>query len=328
MDTQRLESGPIENGVLLKGGTQNILLRFRRGRRQFVLRRPPDNSYLAGGRTILREARILTALSDSGIPCPSLIAACTDTNVLGAPFYLMESIDGFCATQGLPALHRSSPAIRHAMGFSLVDALAALAQVDYRTIGLEDFGKPEGFVERQVQRWLGQLDGYSKFPAWTGRKDLFAIERIASWLETNRPTSGAGGILHGDFHMGNVLYSFHGPEVLAVVDWEISTLGDPLVDLGCLLATWADADGSHPGCISVTPWSGFPTEDELITRYAERSGRDVAAMNWYIVLACFKLAVIQEGTNARASAGQADPELAKWLHTCTIALLERAVSRL
>jgi aminoglycoside phosphotransferase (APT) family kinase protein len=328
MDGQGLEHGPIEGPVRLKGGTQNVLLAFRRGARRFVLRRPPDSSYADGGATMRREARVLQALAGSAVPHPALIAACSDDAVLGAAFYLMAPVEGFCATQGLPALHAGDPAVRHAMGLSLVDALAALANTDYRAAGLGDFGKPEGFLERQVGRWLKQLDAYAKFPAWTGRADLPGIERLAAWLEANRPTAGAPGILHGDFHMGNALYVFDSPNVAALVDWEISTIGDPLVDLGGLLAIWADPDGRHPGCITVTPWTGFPTEAELVARYAARTGRDVAAVDWYVVLACFKLAIIQEGTNARASAGLADPALAAWLHTCTIALLERALARL
>jgi aminoglycoside phosphotransferase (APT) family kinase protein len=240
----------------------------------------------------------------------------------------MEPIDGFCATSGLPPLHGSDAALRHSMGFSVIDSLATLHAVDYRSVGLHDFGKPDGFLARQVSRWLKQLDSYARYPAWNGRSDIPGIDEVAGWLSTHVPRIQDPTIIHGDFHLGNILFSRTGPDVRAIVDWELATIGDPLVDLGCLLATWADSNGRHPGCISVEPWSGFPEETELVGRYAQRTGRDVTEINWYVVLACFKLGILQEGTYARAAAGQVDRTVADWLHSTSIKLFERALDRI
>ncbi|MGE0830191.1 MAG: phosphotransferase family protein [Hyphomonadaceae bacterium] len=328
MDVQGLGSGPIENVVSLAGGTQNILLRFRRDGREFVLRRPPRKPLLDGNATMQREARVLAAIADSGTPHPRLIAHCADIDVLGAQFYLMQPIDGFNAARELPPLHANNADVQHAMGLSLIDALVALRSVDIVAAGLSDFGKPEGFLERQAPRWMKQLKGYESYEGWDGRKDFPAVDRIAAWLEDNRPRAFEPKIMHGDFHMGNVMFSNDGPAVAAIIDWELATIGDALVDLGCLIATWTDPDGQHSGCIPVKPWIGFPTEDELVARYCERTGCEPALVNWYVVLAGFKLGILQEGTNARAAVGQADPVLGEWMHATSVNLMDRAARRL
>ena len=267
MDGQGLKGGPIRNPVPLSGGTQNVLLRFARGDREFVLRRPPQNPYANGDETMRREARVLRALTGSAAPHPRLIADCADTAVLGAAFYLMEPVDGFCAPQGMPPLHAGDPAVRHAMGLSVIDGLSALHRIDYQAAGLGDLGRPDGFLERQAPRWMKQLDSYAAYDGWSGRAELPGVETLAAWLTAHIPKNYRPGIIHGDFQLNNVLFSRTGPEMTAIVDWELTTIGDPLIDLGFLLATWADPDGSHPGCVEVTPWEGFPTEPELIERY-------------------------------------------------------------
>lgn len=328
MDAQGLGAGPLENPTALTGGTQNLLLRFSRAGRSYVLRRAPRSPYLDGSETMRREARVLGALAGSATPHPRLIAACADETVLGQAFYLMEPIEGFCPTQGMPALHANDETVRHAMSLAVIDALAALQSVDPLVAGLQGFGKPEGFLERQAPRWLRQLASYEDYAGWTGRADLPGLDRIAGWLVDNVPAQTRVGVIHGDFHLGNLLFSPRGPQVAAIVDWELSTLGDPMVDLGCLLATWADPEGRHPGCISVTPWSGFATEAELVARYADLTGRDPASVNWFVVLACFKLGILQEGTYARAFAGQADMALGRWMHATSINLFNRALERI
>lgn len=329
MDARGLERGPITEVAQLTGGTQNVLVRFWRGDRGFVLRRPPPSPFGDGDRTMAREAQVLGALGASDVPHPRLIAFCPDRTVLGAAFYLMEPVDGFVASAGLPALHAGSSTVRHGMGLSAAEAAAALARIDVEAAGLGKLGKVDGFTERQAPRWLSQLDRYAAaYPGWTGRSELPGVEAIARWLAANLPRRPAAGLMHGDFHLGNILFRPDGPAVAAVVDWELTTLGDPLMDLGVLLCTWADPDGRHPGCITVEPWSGFATEAELIERYAAASGRDVSDVNWYVVLACFKLAILQEGTYARAAAGQADMATGRWLHGTSIKLLERALGRI
>jgi aminoglycoside phosphotransferase (APT) family kinase protein len=324
MDQQGLPRGPIEDPTLLGGGTQNILLRFTRGGRAFVLRRPPLHLRKNSDETMRREARVLAALADTDVPHPRLIAACPATDVLGASFYLMEPIAGFNPTTGLPEPHRSDPAIRRAMGFELVDAAVALGGVDYLAVGLDGFGKPEGYLERQVERWRSQLASYSELAGYPG-PEIPDVERVASWLDRNRPAPSPPGIIHGDYHLANVLFAPDGPRLAAIVDWELSTIGDPLLDLGWLLATWPDPAGSPMTAAGVTPWEGFPTAAELVERYGRGSSRDLSAIDWYAVLACYKLGIILEGTHARACAGKADHATGDMLHNATVALFERAL---
>ncbi len=326
MDDRGLGRGLIQDGEILAGGTQNILLRFTRDGRAYVLRRPPHNPYMNGSETIRREIRVLEALAATDVPHARLIAPCGDEEVLGAAFYLMEPVDGFSPVRGLPLLHQARPAIRHAMGLSLVDALVALHRVDPAQVGLSDFGKPRNHLARQIARLVKQLDSYASYDGWTGRAEISGVEKVAAWLETNMPAEAAPGIVHGDFHMGNAMFAKTGPEVRAIVDWELATTGDSACDLGCLLATWAEADGTHPGCIEVTPWDGFPMEEELVRHYCAGIGRDVDA-NWYAVFGCFRLAILLEGTYARAQAGKADMETGAWLHRTAINLLNRASRR-
>jgi len=326
MDTQRLGEGPITDAALLAGGTQNILLKFTRSGRAYVLRRPPPVLRANSNETMRREARMLAALKGTNVPHPGLIAACPDETVLGAAFYLMEPIDGYNATTGLPEPFASSPDLRHQMGLSLVDGIAALGAQDYIALGLEGLGKVDNYLERQVGRWKAQLESYSEIPEWDGRKDLPGINRIGDWLDTNRPRSFQPGILHGDYHLANVMFRFDAPRLAAIVDWELTTIGDPLLDLGWLLATWPDtSDRSSAGTVAVQPWEGFPSADELIAHYARQTTRDLSGLHWYSVLACYKLGIILEGTYARACAGKAPKATGDDLHRRTIWLLERAL---
>jgi aminoglycoside phosphotransferase (APT) family kinase protein len=271
-----------------------------------------------------REARVLAAIADTGVPHPRLIAACPDEAVIGAAFYLMEPVEGFNPTTGLPPLHASDPDVRRAMGFELVDAIARLGGVDHLEVGLRDFGRPEGYLERQVSRWRAQLEGYGALEGYPG-PEIPGVERVAAWLDANRPRDFRPGILHGDYHLANVMFRNDGPELAAIVDWELSTIGDPLLDLGWLLATWPGESGPAAGSIGVQPWDGFPSADELVARYRERSTRDLSAISWYGVLACYKLGIILEGTHARACAGKAPKATGDVLHATTVALFERAL---
>lgn len=327
MDGQGLPPGPVEAAELLGGGTQNILVRFARGGRRYVLRRPPPHKRRNSDETMRREARVLAALAGSAVPHPRLVAACPDTDVIGAAFYLMEPVDGFNPTTGLPEPYASDASARHRVGLDLVDAIAALGRIDPVAAGLDGFGRPEGFLERQVERWRSQLAGYAEFAGYPG-PDIPHLDAVAAWLDANRPAAGRPGILHGDCHLANVMFARDAPRIAAIVDWEMSTVGDPLLDLGWLLATWPDPDGSGAGSIGVQPWAGFPTEAELVARYAARSDRDLAAIDWYAVLACYKLGIVLEGTHARACAGKADRGVGDLLHATTVGLFERAHARI
>ncbi len=325
MDGQGLGTGSIEEVVVLAGGTQNVLLRFERAGRSYVLRRPPPHPREKSNETMRREARVLGAIADSDVPHPRLIAACSETEPLGAAFYLMEPIDGFNPTQGLPEYHASDPKVRFEMGMSLVDSIAALGALDYLEIGLEGFGRPENYLERQVARWRSQLEGYDGTPGYPG-PDIPGVDRVGDWLDANRPANFAPGVIHGDYHLANVMYENESPKIAAIVDWELSTVGDPLLDLGWVLATWREPEGPSAGAIAVEPWDGFPTAQELVARYAERSDRNLDAIAWYKVLACYKLGIILEGTFARACAGKAPKATGDLLHATTVGLFERAVA--
>jgi aminoglycoside phosphotransferase (APT) family kinase protein len=327
MDEQGLPGGPIERATRLGGGTQNILVRFERGGEAYVLRRPPLHKRRNSDETMRREARFLAALEGSDVPHPRLIAACPDESLLGAAFYLMEPIDGFNPTTGLPALHASDPRIRHRMGLSMVDGIAALGCVDHVAVGVADLGNAEGFLARQVPRWQAHLESYASFEGYAG-PEIPGLDRVAAWLEAHRPPQNPPGILHGDFHVANVLFEPDGPELAAIVDWELCTIGDPLLDLGWMLATWPDGSPGATGGMRIEPWDGFPDARELVARYGERSPRSVDAAPWFEVLACFKLGIILEGTHARACAGKAPKPVGDLLHATTLGLFERALRRI
>lgn len=322
MDARGLGSGPLEDLTPLAGGTQNLLLRFVRSGRTYVLRRPPQHKRKNSDETMRRESRVLAALAGSDVPHPDLIAAEPDVDVIGAAFYLMEPIDGFTPTTGLPALHASDPGMRREMGFSLADAAAALGRVDHVAVGLGDFGKPDGYLERQVPRWRAQLESYGELGGdWT--PEIPHLEAVGRWLEANRPDSFVPGVIHGDYHLGNVMYRHDGPDLAAVVDWELATIGDPLIDLGLIMAFWPET-GEPPTAVSVTPWDGFPDIDEMVARYGEGSDRDLSAIEWYGVLACYKTGIILEGTHARARSGKAAATFGDLLHATTVGLFRKA----
>lgn len=326
MSEQGLGEGPIVDVAEITGGTQNVMLRLRRAGREYVFRRGPRHLRPVSNTVILRETRVLRALAGTDVPHPHLIAVCEDTSVLGdAVFYLMEPIDGFNAGAGLPALHAADAAVRHGMGLSMADAAAKLGAVDHAAVGLADFGKPAGFLERQVPRWLSELESYAKFENYPG-PDIGDVDSVAAWLREHQPSAFTPGIMHGDYHAANVMFSPTGPDVVAIVDWEMCTIGDPLQDLGWMLATWY-----RPGHEPVLPNELMSAGDlaspaELVERYAANTDRDLSRIDWYTVLACFKLGIILEGSHARAAAGLAPTEIGDILHTATVRLFERATA--
>lgn len=322
MDGQGLGAGaPIGGVERITGGTQNVLLRFERGGRTFVLRRPPPHKRANSDETMRREARVLAALAGTDVPHPGLIAACGDESVLGAAFYLMEPVDGFNPTLGLPEPHRSDPAMQHAMGLSMADAIAALGRVDVAAVGLADFGKPDRWLERQVERWRSHLRSYDAIEGYGGPTGIPDVETVATWLDARRPATWTPGLIHGDFHFANVLIRRDEGAVAAMVDWELATIGDPLLDLGHLLATWPG-----PGSPMAVPGAGLPGRDEVVARYRAGSDRslDDATVDWYQVLACYRLGIILEGTHARAAAGMAPKEVGDLLHAHTVSLFAQA----
>jgi aminoglycoside phosphotransferase (APT) family kinase protein len=326
MDAYGLGSGAIDAVAPIGGGTQNVMVRFTRDGRDYVLRRGPEHLRPASNKVISRESTVLRALNGTDVPAPTLIASCDDTSVLGdAVFYLMEPIDGFNAGLELPDAAAGTPSLRRELGFALVDALLSLGRVDHRAVGLTDFGKPEGFLDRQVGRWLGELTSHQTLPGYPD-VELPHVDQVAGWLSERVPTAWAPGLIHGDFHACNVMFRRDAPAVAAIVDLEMATIGDPLLDLGWLLATWDLAGAPEEFAGNLTRAGGLPTADELAERYARGSDRSLDQLPWYTVLACFKLAIILEGTHARAQSGLAPKEIGDRLHATAVALFERAHS--
>jgi aminoglycoside phosphotransferase (APT) family kinase protein len=233
----------------------------------------------------------------------------------------MEPVEGFNPSTGVPEPHASDPGMQHRMGLGMADAIAALARVDHVAAGLADFGRVDGWLERQVERWRSQLASYRELDGYDG-PDIGGVDQVAHWLDTNLPTSWQPGIIHGDFHLANVLVRHDSPEVAAMVDWELATIGDPLLDLGHLLATWPEPGGAGVMAVDIP---GLPTGDELIARYAQGSTRDLESLPWFHVLACYRLGIILEGTNARAAAGKAPRDVGDLLHAVTLRLFEQAL---
>jgi aminoglycoside phosphotransferase (APT) family kinase protein len=326
MDGVGLGGGPIVDAAALGGGTQNIMVRFVRDGRTYVLRRGPKHLRPTSNGSMRREIRVLTALAPTDVRHPRIIAACDDEAVLdGAVFYLMEPVDGFNPGAEMPPVYAADASMRHALGLSAVDAAVVLGRQDHEALGLTDLGKLEGYLERQVSRWLRELDSYSTMPGYGG-PEIPGLEPVAAWLEANRPASFEPGLTHGDYHLANIMFRRDVPEVAAIVDWEMCTVGDPLLDLGWLIAT--SPDGADFGTSSVLGAAGgLPTPDELVRRYAEQSTRDLSVMPWYVVLACFKLGIILEGTHARAAAGKAPKDIGDMLHASTLGLFARARRR-
>jgi len=321
MDRRGLGDGPIEDAAPIGGGTQNILLRFSRGEEHYVLRRPPIHKRAESDEVMRREMRVLAGLQKTSVPHPALIAGESDEKILGSAFYLMRPVDGFNPGEGLPP-QATTAMWQKALGDALIDDLFALGAVPIDAIGLGDLSHRDGWLERQVPRWRRLLDGYARSPGWTGTDALPSVDPICAWLEGNRPDTFRPGLVHGDYHLGNVLCRPDRPEIAAIVDWELATIGDPLLDLGWLLATWPEGD--HPAIIDVRPWSGFPSAGDLRERYLSASGRSAVDAHWFAVLACFKLAVLLEGTHARACAGQASVRTGDRLHRHAMDLLARA----
>lgn len=326
MDERRLGTGSISELAPVGGGTQNLMYRFRRADREYVLRRGPLHLRPASNGVIARETRVLTALRGTDVPHAALIAACDDPAVLGdAIFYLMEPIDGFNAALELPQQAAGTPDLRRDLGFALVDALTALGELDPTEIGLADFGKSDGFLERQVGRWLRELESFHTLGGYP-TVQIRHVPEVAAWLAARVPTRWTPGLMHGDYHACNVMFRRDRPGVAAIVDWEMSTIGDPLLDLGWLMATWDLPGAPEEFAGLLTRAGGLPTSEELVARYAACSSRPLEDLAWYAVLACFKLGILLEGSHARALSGLAPSEIGDRLHTTAQTLFDRAHS--
>ncbi|MGV0793264.1 phosphotransferase family protein [Mycolicibacterium sp. XJ1819] len=283
-------------------GIANALYKVSRGEHAWVLRRPPAVKNDPSASNILREWRILTALEGTPVPHPEPVLLCGDTSVLGAPFMLMAVVDGFTPGFELPEPFAGIPSHRRDLAMAYVDGLAELASVDWRSCGLDGLGKPDGFLERQVPRWLAQLDRYRT-------RDLPELEYLCDWLTANTPRMSSPGIIHGDYSPFNVMVAPDPPARLAaIVDWDTGTIGDPLLDIGHLLARWTEPGEEPVVSVQAGGVDGYPSRAEMAQRYAERTGRDLSSLAYYEALALFKLAIILEGSHARQVQSGVDPD--------------------
>ena len=279
----------------IEGGRSNLTYHVTDGTSQWVVRRPPLGHVLATAHDMAREHRVISALAPTPVPVPGTVLLCEDPDVTGAPFYVMECVPG-TPYRTEPQLAALGPERTRAVALTLVDTLVDLHAVDPAEVGLADFGRPEGFLDRQLRRFAKQLDA-------SRSRDLPGVDELHAALGRKLPVSPAPAIVHGDYRLDNVLFD-DADRLTAVLDWEMSTLGDPLTDIGLLVMYGEQHD--IPDFPVPTPGGapGHPTPDEVVERYARRSGRDVSAVDWYTAFAYFKLAVILEGIHYRWTLGQ------------------------
>jgi len=277
---------------VIAGGRSNLTFRVTGADGQrFVLRRPPLGHVLATAHDMAREYRIISAVGKSSVPVPPALGLCVDESVNGAPFYVMAFVDGVVLDSPERAAELPMP-LRRVAGEHLVDVLADLHAVDIDAVGLGDLAKREGYVERQVKRWSMQWD-QSK------TRELPAIDEVARRLRETMPQQQGVSITHGDFRFGNCLTDVATGQIAAVLDWELCTLGDPLADLGYLGVYWFHGELGTMRANDPTPAGGFPTYPQMVERYAQRTGRDVSGIDYYVAFGCWRLAVISEGVYAR-----------------------------
>jgi len=285
-----------------------------------VVRRPPRGPLPPSAHDVLREARLLQALQSTPVRVPKVLAVCSDEHVIGAPFYVMEQVDGEVITDAVPA-PLDSPEQHRQIADQLIDALVELHFVDWQAVGLEGFGKPNGYLERQLRRFTGLWE-------INRTREIPEVEQLHEWLAANMPESPEATIVHGDYRLGNTMFGVDAPaRLVAIFDWEMATIGDPLADLGYLVMHWTQPEDpeSKFNLHTVTRLPGFPTREEMISRYEEQSGRSMQALNWYVTLALWKAIVFMEGNYRRALTGSTDDPYLKSFGDGVLEIAQRAV---
>ncbi|MCS6925597.1 MAG: phosphotransferase family protein [Candidatus Binatia bacterium] len=289
---------PSQEGELVvekhEAGYSNETFYVSWGPHRWVLRRPPRGELLPTAHDVLREYRVLCALAPLQVRVPRPVLACEDRSVIGAPFYLMERVEGVVIHEQLP-LQFTAVEERRRIGEELIDALVELHAIDWRVTALAGMGKPHGFLERQLRRWVGQLE--LTLPK---TRPLPGIEEVTQWLYRHLPPQSDATLVHGDYKLDNVMFASHVPaRLVAIFDWEMATLGDPLTDLGWLLSFWGPTgDPPEPepkGSNYITSQAGFLSREEMLARYEEKSGRRMTHFPFYHCLAVWKVAIITEG---------------------------------
>jgi aminoglycoside phosphotransferase (APT) family kinase protein len=318
LDAQGLGAGDVEV-TPVGDGHSIVTYALRRDGADVVLRRPPRGPLPPSAHDVLREARVLSALARRA-RVPAVLAVCDDPAVIGAPFYVMERVEGHVVTSIVPAA-LDTPDDRRRIGEELVDALVEVHAVDWRDAGLEGFGKPTGYLERQLRRFLGLWEH-------NRTREIPAVESVGEWLKAHLPESGPATVVHGDYRLGNTMLAPDAPARLtAIFDWEMATIGDPLADVGYLCTLWVDRHDPTGGMFElsgVTREEGFPLREELVARYEERSGRAMTDIRWYRTLALWKSIVFMEGNYKRALSGATDDPYLKGFGEGVIQLAARA----
>jgi aminoglycoside phosphotransferase (APT) family kinase protein len=321
MDAHGLGSGEIEAEEIGEGHS-NVTYEIRRGGERYVLRRPPRPPLPPSAHDVLREARLLEGLASTPVRTATVLATSDDESILGVPFYIMKYEDGVVMT-GSVATALDVPDERRRIAAGLIDALAEIHGADWQAAGLEWFGKPTGYLDRQLRRFNG---------LWEHNKtrELPIVQEVGEWLASNKPESPAATIVHGDYRLGNVMFASDAPaRLIAVFDWELATIGDPLADVGYLTATWSepsrgDRKETMFDNMTVTHGEGFPTRDELVGMYEERTGRSMSDLRWYQALALWKAAVFMEGNYKRSISGASDDPYLKFFDIGVPQLAEAA----
>lgn len=300
----------------IEGGASNLIYKVERNGKCYALRRPPVVKNDPTSNNMRRELTLLKALGRSDIAHPRLVAACEDESVIGVPFALMEWVDGFTPKGTLPPGFET-PTANRKMAEELIDALAKVSNADWKAMGLEGFGKPDNFLERQVDRWLSQLERARS-------RDLAHLDEVCTWLRAHTPRMQRASLMHGDYQFINVMFGRNlPPRLAAIVDWESATIGDPLLDLGWVLAGWHE-EGEIDTHATYIDWRSFPPRVEMAERYAAKTALDVSALPFYMTLALFKLAVIMEGWYLRHLKGESKVEGHKAMETAVPGMLKRA----
>jgi aminoglycoside phosphotransferase (APT) family kinase protein len=285
-----------------------------------ILRRPPRGPLPPSAHDVLREARLLSALEPTAVRTPRVLAVCADPEVIGAPFYVMERVRGAVITDQIPE-PLDTPAHRAAIADELIDGLVELHATDWTALGLEGFGKPTGYLERQLRRFTGLWEH-------NRTREIAELDAVSAWLAANIPQSPPATIVHGDYRLGNTMFADETPpRLVAILDWEMATIGDPLADVGYMMLHWVQPgdDKSRFAMHTVTDRPGFPTRQELIARYEERSGRSVSSLDWYVTLAMWKASVFMEGNYKRAVMGTTDDPWLKTFGAGVVELAQRAL---
>jgi aminoglycoside phosphotransferase (APT) family kinase protein len=287
----------------LSGGSQNVIFHIRRGDHDCVIRMPPPGAPPDRDKGILREWRIVEALDGTEVPHTKAIAVCRDAGILGRPFYLMGFVDGWSPmdSKRWPAPFDSDHTARQGLSYQLAEGIALLSKVDWKARGLADLGRPDGFHERQVDRWTGFFDRIK-------RRELPGMDNATKWLGAHRPLDFIPGLMHGDYQFANVMYFNGAPARLAaIVDWEMGTVGDPKLDLAWMVQGWPEDTSSPEAAESgYVDMQGMPSRSQIVEHYAKVSGRQVDDLDYYLVLAKWKLAIVLEQGFQRAGD---DPKL-------------------